>query len=159
MLGSEKYACQSIGLDGGKFIKGRKHHILVDTLGLLLMVIVTAAKVSDSRGAKVLFWKTKRLGRSMGRLVRIWADQGYQGEIFMKRVMHRFRWILEVIKRLDDRPGFLVVPKRWIVERTFGWMSWNRRLSKDYEVLTTTAEAFCYVAMIRIMLRRLADAS
>jgi transposase len=72
--------------------------------------------------------------------------------------MHRFRWILEVIKRSDDCSGFVVIPKRWIVERTFGWMSWNRRLSKDYEVLTTTAEAFCYVAMIRIMLRRLEDA-
>jgi transposase len=104
--------CQSIGFDGGKFIKGRKHHTLVDTLGLLLMVIVTAANVSDQRGAKVLFWKTKRLGRSVSRLARIWADSGYRGEDFMKRVMHRFCWIVEVIKRSDDCSGFVVVPKR-----------------------------------------------
>jgi transposase len=150
--------CHSIGFDGGKFVKRRKHHILVDTLGLLLMVIVTAANVSDQRGAKVLFWKTKRLGQSVSRLVRIWADSGYRGEDFMKRVIHRFRWILEVIERSDDCSGFVVIPKRWIVERTFGWISWNRRLDKDYEVLTTTGEAFYYVAMIRIMLRRLENA-
>jgi transposase len=151
--------CISIGFDGGKLIKGCKRHILVDTMGLLLMVIVTAANVSDQRGANVLFWKTKRLGASVSRLVRLWADRGYQGQDFMQKVMHRFRWILEVIKRSDDLAGFAVIPKRWIVERTFAWLNWNRRLSKNYEMLTTTAEAFCYVAMIRIMLRRLEQAS
>jgi transposase len=128
-------------------------------MGLLLMVIVTAANVSDQRGAKVLFWKTKRLGDSVSRLVRVWADSGYQGKDFMQKVMNRFRWILEVVKRSDDLAGFVVIPKRWIVERTFGWLNWNRRLSKNYEMLTTTGEAFCYVAMTRIMLRRLENAS
>lgn len=151
--------CVSIGFDGGKLTKGRKRHILVDSLGLLLMVIVTAANVSDQRGAKVLFWKAKRLGASVCRLVRIWADGGYEGQVFIQRVMNRFRWILEVVKRSDHLSGFGVIPQRWIVERTFAWLNWNRRLSKDYEVLPTTAEAFCYVAMIRILLRRLADAS
>jgi transposase len=151
--------CCSVGFDGGKLIKGWKRHILVDTMGLLLMVIVTAANVSDQRGAKVLFWKAKRLGASVSRLVRVWADGGYQGQDFMQKVMNRFRWILEVIKRSDNLAGFVVVPKRWIVERTFGWLNWNRRLGKNYEMLTTTGEAFCYVAMIRIMLRRLEKAS
>jgi transposase len=150
---------QGTGFDGGKLIKGWKRHILVDTLGLLLMVIVTTASVSDQRGSKVLFWKTKRRGTSVGRLVRIWADNGYKGQDFRQWVMNRFCWVLEVIKRSDELSGFVVLPKRWIVERTFGWLNWNRRLSKNYEILTTTGEAFCYVAMIRIMLRRLADAS
>jgi len=75
----------------------------------------------------------------------------------MKWVMDRFRYVLEVIKRSDNLAGFKVVPKRWIVERTFGWLLWSRRLNKDYEVLTRTAEALVYVAMIRLMVRRLAD--
>ena len=145
----------SVGFDGGKIVKGWKRHILVDTMGLLLMVIVTAANVSDQRGAKVLFWKTKRTGKRVSRLVRVWADSGYRGQDFMEWVMDRFRWILEVVQRNDDLSGFVVIPKRWIVERTFAWLNWNRRLSKNYEMLTTTGEAFCYVAMIRIMLRRL----
>ena len=147
--------CISTGIDGGKLVKGHKRHILVDTLGLLIMVIVTAANVSDQRGGKVLFWKAKRLGASVNRLVRIWADGTYQGQTFMEWVMERFRWILEVVKRSDDTRGFVVIPKRWIVERTFAWLNWNRRLSKNYEVQPTAAEAFCYVAMIRLMLRRL----
>jgi transposase len=151
--------CHSIGFDGGKLIKGRKRHLLVDTLGLVLMVIVTAANISDQRGAKILVWKTRHRGTSTSRLVRIWADAGYQGQAFMEWVMDRFRYVLEVIKRSDDLPGFKVVPKRWIVERTFGWLLWSRRLNKDYEILPRTAEAFVYVAMIRLMIRRLADAT
>ena len=73
----------------------------------------------------------------------------------MQKVMNRFRWTLEVVKRSDDLTGFVVILERWVVERTFAWLKWNRRLSKNYEILTTTGEAFCYVAMIRIMLRRL----
>jgi transposase len=99
-----------------------------------------------------------RLGASVSRSVRVWADSGYQGKDFMQKVMNQFRWIVEVVKRSDDLAGFVVIPKRWIVERTFGWLNWNRRLSKNYEMLTTTGEAFCYVAMIRIMLRRLENA-
>ncbi|ABW26677.1 IS5 family transposase [Acaryochloris marina] len=149
--------CHSIGFDGGKQIKGRKRHVLVDTLGLVLMVIVTAANISDQRGAKILFWKARRQGASLSRLVRIWADAGYQGQAFMKWVMDRFQYVLEVIKRSDNLAGFQVIPKRWIVERTFGWLLWSRRLNKDYEVLTRTAEALVYVAMIRLMVRRLTE--
>lgn len=79
--------CHSIGFDGGKRIKGRKLHVLVDTLGLVLMVLVTAANISDQRGAKILLWKARRQGASLGRLVRIWADAGYQGKVFMQWVM------------------------------------------------------------------------
>ena len=146
---------QTTGFDGGKLVKGRKRHILVDTLGLLLVVIVTAANVSDTRGVKVLFWKAKRQGKSLGRLVRVWADGGYGGPGLMMKLMDQFRLLLEVVKRSDDVSGFVVVPKRWIVERTFAWFNWNRRLNKDYEVLTSTSEVFCYIAMIRIMVRRL----
>ncbi|ABW32153.1 conserved hypothetical protein (plasmid) [Acaryochloris marina MBIC11017] len=89
--------------------------------------------------------------------VRIWANAGYQGQAFMKWVMDRFQYVLEVIKRSDNLAGFQMVPKRWIVERTFGWLLWSRRLNKDYEVLTKTAEALVYAAMIRLMLRRLAE--
>ncbi len=149
---------QTTGFDGGKLIKGRKRHILVDTLGLLLVVMVTAANVSDTRGVKVLFWKAKRKGQSLCRLARVWADGGYGGEGFMKKLMDRFRILLEVVKRSDDVSGFAVVPKRWIVERTFAWFNWNRRLNKDYEILTSTAEVFCYIAMIRLMVRRLDQA-
>jgi transposase len=148
--------CHWIGFDGGKLIKGRKRHLLVDTLGLVLMVIVTAPNISDQRRAKILFWKTRRRGKSRSRLVRIWADGGYQGQVFMEWVMDRFRYVLEVFKRSDDLPGFKVVPKRWIVERTFGWLLWSRCLNKDYEILPRTAEAFVYVAMIRLMICRLA---
>lgn len=143
---------ETSGFDGGKLVKGRKRHILVDTLGLLLVVMVTAANVSDPRGVKVLFWKAKRKGKSLGRLIRIWSDGG-QG--MMMKLMDRFRLLLEVVKRSDDISGFVVVPKRWIVERTFAWFNWNRRLNKDYEVLTSTAEVFCDIAMIRIMVHRL----
>jgi transposase len=86
-------------------------------------------------------------------------SKGYQGQAFMEWVMDRFHYILEAIERSDDLPGFKVVPKHWIVERTFGWLLWSRRLNKDYEVLPRTAEAFVYVAMIRLMISRLADAT
>ncbi len=99
----------------------------------------------------MLFWKAKRQGKSLGRLVRVWADGGYGGQGLMMKLMDQFRLLLEVVKRSDDVSSFVVVPKRWIVERTFAWFNWNRRLNKDYEVLTSTSEVFCYIAMIRIM--------
>ena len=119
--------CHSIGFDGGKIVKGRKLHVFADTLGLLLMVIVTAANISDQRRAKILFRKARRQVTSLGRLVRIWADAGYQGQAFMQWVMDRCQYVLEVIKRSDNLAGFKVVPKRWIVGRTFGWLLWSRQ--------------------------------
>ena len=92
----------------------------------------------------------------MARLVRIWVDGTYAGKQLIQWTMDSYRWILETIKRSDTAKGFVLLPKRWVVERTFGWLNWSRRLSKDYEVLPETSEAFIYIAMIRILVRRLA---
>lgn len=149
-------AALSVGYDGGKKIKGRKRHLMVDTLGLVMMVVVTAANVSDPQGARLLFARLHTLPQSIARLVLIWVDGTYAGVDLMKWTMDTYRWMLETIKRSDDAKGFVLLPKRWVVERTWGWLNWSRRLSKDYEVLPETSETFIYVAMIRLMLRRLA---
>jgi len=119
------------GYDAGKKVNGRKRHLLVDTLGLVLMVIVHAANVQDRDGAKWLLEKVK--GR-FPRLRLIWADGGYAGQFvdWVKTVCQR---VLEIVKRSDEVPGFQVLPHRWVVERTFGWLGRYRRLSKDYEGL------------------------
>jgi putative transposase len=140
------------GYDAGKLVKGRKRHILVDTLGLLLWVMVLHAGIQDRDGAKMLFDTTKM---RFPRLKLIWADGAYGGQLveWVKKFCH---WVLEIVKRSEDVKGFVVLPKRWIVERTFGWLNRWRRLSKDYERLTETSEAFVYLAMSRIMVKRLA---
>ncbi len=145
-----------IGYDGAKQIKGRKRHQLVDTLGLLILVVVTAANVTEYDGARAILHQLQAKREQFPRLVRIWVDGGYRGEDFMKWVMDAFRWVWEVIKRSDDTKGFVLLPKRWVVERTFGWMIWNRRLSKEYERLTQTSESFIYIASIKLMLNRFA---
>ncbi len=146
----------TIGFDGGKKTKGRKRHLMVDTLGLVMMVVVTAANVSDQAGARLLFNRLAAVPERITRLVRIWVDGTYEGVDFMRWTMDTYRWILETIKRSEAAKGFVLLPKRWVVERTWGWLNWSRRLSKDYEVLPETSETFIYVAMIRLMLRRLA---
>jgi transposase len=142
--------------DGGKKIKGRKRHIMVDTLGLVMMVVVTAANVSDQQGARLIFERLSSWQQRMKRMVLIWVDGTYDGVAFMKWTMDTYHWVLETVKRSDNAKGFVLLPKRWVVERTWGWLNWCRRLSKDYEILPETAETFIYVAMIRIMLKRLA---
>lgn len=149
-------AALSVGFDGGKKIKGRKRHLIVDTLGLVMMVVVTAANVSDQKGARLIFARLAAFPARVKQLVRIWVDGTYEGVNFMQWTMDTYRWILQTVKRSDDAKGFVLLPKRWVVERTWGWLNWARRLSKDYEVLPETSEAFIYIAMIRIMLRRLA---
>lgn len=139
------------GFEAGKKINGRKRHILVDTLGLLILVVVTAASVQECDGARVLF---KRLGGTGKKLRKIWVDGGYRGEL-LKWVQSKFKFILEVVLRSDAQKGFVVLPRRWVVERTFAWLLNNRRLSKDYERLTETSEAFVQIAMMRLMLLRL----
>ncbi|NEQ18743.1 MAG: transposase [Microcoleus sp. SIO2G3] len=145
-----------MGFDGGKKIKGRKRHLIVDTLGLVMMVVVTAANVSDQHGARLVFARLLVVPERIVRLVMIWVDGTYEGIDFMQWTMVTYRWILQTIKRSESTKGFVLLPKRWVVERTWGWLNWSRRLSKDYEVLPETSEAFIYVAMIRLMLRRLA---
>lgn len=146
----------SVGYDGGKNIKGRKRHMLVDTMGLVLMVVVTTANLSDQAGARTLFTRLKSHRRWFKRLFLIYTDGTYRGEAFVKWTFDTYDWILEAVLRSDRHKGFRVLPKRWVVERTFGWLQWCRRLSKDYERLPQTSETFIYLAMIRIMLRRLA---
>lgn len=140
------------GYDGGKRITGRKRHILVDTQGLLLAVVVTAASVQDRDGARLLL---ERLAGFCKKLRRIWVDGGYRGSL-LEWVSQHFRFHLQPILRSDTQIGFAVLPRRWVVERTFAWLGLQRRLAKDYERLPASSEAFIYIAMTRIMLRRLA---
>lgn len=138
------------GFDNGKKVKGRKRHLLVDTMGLLLLVVVLAASVQDRDGAKVI---VERVHGRFPRLQLLWADGSYAGQL-IDWVMQRTGWVLQIVKRSDTQTGFVVLPKRWIVERTFGWLNRYRRLSKDYEASTESSEAMIHLAMIQIMLRR-----
>jgi putative transposase len=139
------------GVDGGKKVKGRKHHIVTDTLGLLLVVVVHAAHVHDSKAAQDVIARLK--GR-FNRLSIIFADGGYRGEL-IQEVKRLFGWLIHIVLRSDHSNNFQVLPKRWIVERTFSWFESYRRLSKDYEFLTETSETMIQLAMIRLMLNRL----
>lgn len=147
-----------IGFDGGKGIKGRKRFILVDTLGLLLAVLVVGANTTEKSGAQLLLTKihaTEYLMKLCKKIKLVWADGGYQGDDLAIWVAQLLNWVWQVVKRNDNIKGFVVIPKRWVVERTFGWLSFNRRLSKDYEYLTRNSESMIYIAMIKIMLNRL----
>lgn len=142
----------SVGYDAAKRIKGRKRHILVDTLGLLLGVLVTPANITERAGAQDLLKRT--LGWFTW-LRLLWVDGGYHGEAFTRWVQGLGAKLkVQVVKRSD--PGFKVLPRRWVVERTFAWFMRQRRLVRDYETTETSAEAWIYIAMIRIQLRRLA---
>ena len=143
------------GFDAGKKVTGRKRHTLVDTLGLVLKVVVTAGNVQDRDGAKTLLEAIQLEKEVIKRLELIWADGGYRGEL-ITWIKETFGWKLEIVEKPKDQSGFQVLPKRWIVERTFAWLVRQRRLARDYERLPQTSEAFIYIAMIRLMLRRLA---
>jgi putative transposase len=140
------------GYDAGKKVKGHKRHILVDTLGLLLIVVVHVASIQDRDGAKLVLERAKG---KFPRLALIWADGAYGGKLidWVKTVCW---WVLEIVKRNDDVKGFKVLPHRWVVERTFGWLNRYRRLAKDYERTSSSSETMIQIAMIRIMLARLA---
>jgi putative transposase len=143
------------GYDAHKNVKGRKRHLLVDTLGLPLSVYVSPADVQDRGGAQSLLAGLKAL---LPRLKKIWVDGAYTGEKLAGWCEEQGEWELEIVERSSsaDTEGFTVLPHRWIVERTLGWLMRNRRLSKDYERLAQTSETFIEVAMIRLILRRLA---
>lgn len=140
------------GYDAAKQVTGRKRYLLVDTLGLLMSIVVTAASVQEREGARMVF---ARRNGSCKKLRRVWVDGGYRGSTLAHWVALRFRVVLQVVLRSEEQLGFVVLPRRWVVERTFAWLNFNRRLSKDYEVLTDTSEAMIYIAMTRLMLRRL----
>ena len=140
------------GYDSGKKVTGRKRHILVDTLGLLMIVVVTAASVSDPAGARLLF---SRFGGAEKKLRRIWVDGTYRGKL-VDWVRVHCGCILQPVLRSDDMKGVVVLPRRWVVERTFAWLTQCRRLCREYAVLPASSEAMIYLAMTRLMLRRLA---
>jgi putative transposase len=142
------------GYDAGKKVKGRKRHLIVDTLGLVLMAVVHTADIQDRDGAKLLLEKIKS---KFTRLQLIWADGGYAGKL-VDWVKQTCGWVLKIVKRNTEVKGFQLLPHRWIVERTFGWLGRYRRLSKDYEGLPETSEAMIYAAMTHLMLRRLGRA-
>jgi putative transposase len=132
-------------------VKGRKRHILVDTLGLLLAVLVNPANISDAAGAIELMARVKGV---LVRLGIVYADGAYAYDSVADACRSVNNARLMVVKRTD--PGFKVLPKRWIVERSLAWLGRNRRLSKDYEQLPQVSEAFVKIAMVRLMIARLA---
>lgn len=142
------------GFDAGKKVSGRKRHVLVDTLGLMWLMVVHPANVQDRDGARLLL---AGLATFCFRLRLIWADGGYTGALveWVAQLRQRAPLRLEIVKRSDDVKGFVVLPKRWIVERTFGWLSRSRRLCKDYETQVPHSQAMLLIAMSHLMLRRL----
>jgi transposase len=140
------------GYDAGKKIKGKKRHIGVDTLGLIVALVVTPGDIQDRDCAPTLLTMARKMFPSIERGV---ADGGYQGAATAAAVLADARIPLDIVKRSDVAKGFVVLPKRWIVERTFGWLGRCRRLAKDFENLTRTHCAFVMLAMIRLMLRRI----
>ena len=142
------------GYDADKHVKGRKRHLLVDTLGLVRAVVVTAVSCSDSAGARL--W-LRRLGGARKKLRVIWVDGAYRGQV-VEWVLTHFWFRFQPVLRSASQKGFVVLSRRGIVERTWAWLNQYRRLSKDYEVLPASSEAMIYIAMIRLMLRRLAPA-
>lgn len=141
------------GLDGGKLISGRKRHILVDAMGLLLAVVVHSAATPDRVGARRLH---KRLKTIVSRLRLIWADGAYRGELAdWAAALGQTRKVrLEIVNKLKGQKGFVVLPRRWVVEGTFGWLMMHRRLVRDYKILREMSEAFVQIAMIFILLNR-----
>jgi len=142
------------GYDAAKKTKGRKRHLLVDTLGLLLAITVTPADVPERAGAQLLLTDALLW---LNWLRRLWVDGGSSGPDFAEwGRQQRPKLHVEVVARLGEIHGFKVLPHRWVVERTFGWLMKQRRLVRDYEETISSAENWVYIAMIRIMLRRLA---
>ena len=139
------------GYDGGKKLTGRKRHLLVDTQGLLLAVLVTAANVSDAAGARQLL---TGVARQFPRLAYLWADSSYRG--LVDWVAACWNWALEIVAHLVPVHTWVVQKRRWVVERTFGWWTGYRRLSKDYEVKPTNSASWIIVSMCHLMLRRAA---
>ena len=133
-------------------MSGRKRHIVVDTLGLLMAVVVHAGNIQDREGAMLVL---PELIDKAPRLRKIWADGGYAGQL-VEWTARTGGWLLEIVKRTDTIAQFVVLPKRWIVARTFGWLGRYRRLSKDYELTIPSSESMIYIAMINLMLHRLA---
>jgi len=139
------------GYDAGKKIKGRKRHIVVDTLGNLLKVVVQAANVQDYHGAKTVLTQTRAL---VNTLQKLWAEGIYKNGGLVEWAAEALQIVLEIVPRTPNQKGFQVLPRRWVVERTFAWLGRFRRLSKDYARCTQSSEAIIYLASIRRLLAR-----
>ncbi|MBA3487953.1 MAG: IS5 family transposase [Longispora sp.] len=147
---------QERGFDAGKKTTGRKRHIIVDTLGLILVVMVTSASTQDPAGGRLIL---TRLRQVFATIKLVWADGGYANSVnntLLSWAKTQLNLVVQIVKRTDDEKGFKVLPRRWVVERTFAWLVTNRRLARDYERLTATSETMILVAMIRLMTIRLA---
>jgi putative transposase len=142
------------GYDGFKKVNGRKRNLIVDTQGLLVLVKVTAANVQDVHAGKQIFQTLLERPNLLTRLQTIFADGGYRGELeeWVKSNLHA---TLSIVLKKENQKGFQILSKRWVIERSNAWISRNRRLARDYERLAESSEAFIYVAMIRLCLRRL----
>jgi putative transposase len=143
------------GYDGGKKVNGRKRNLIVDTQGWLIMANVTAANVQDVHAGKQTFQMLLQKPEQLTRLQTIFADGGYRGEL-VGWVEENLHAALSIVLKKDHHSGFQVLPKRWVIERTNAWISRSRRLARDYERRVASSEAFIYIAMIRLCLRRLA---
>jgi transposase len=146
---------QHRGFDAGKKTTGRKRHLIVDTLGLLLVVVVTSASTQDPAGGRQIL---TQLAAAFANIKLVWADGGYANSVnntLLAWAKSQLNLVVQIVKRSDDRKGFKVLPRRWVVERTFAWLVTNRRLARDYERLTATSETMILVAMIRLMTIRL----
>ncbi len=146
---------EDVGYDAAKQIKGRKRHLTVDCFGFVMRVLVTAASVPERDGGKAVLQQVQQMSpERLQRLYLVWADSGYFGLPFLMWVMDTLHWVLEIVVRPKEQRRFVLLPKRWVVERTFGWLMHHRRLVRDYELQAKTAETMIYLAMIRNMLRR-----
>jgi len=143
------------GYDAGKKIKGRKRHILTDTIGLPLGMIVHTADVQDRDGAP---WLMESVGSLYPWLRHVFADGGYAGDKLKGALEEVGDWTVEIVKRSDTAKGFVLLPRRWVVERTIAWLNRNRRLAKDVEASIESAMAWLYIASVKLMARRLARA-
>lgn len=150
--GADTVGARSRGYDAGKKTNGRKRHAIVDTVGLLLMVVITAASVQDRDGARLV---TEKMRAAFPGVELMWADGGYAGK-FVEWAQQLFGLVVEIVRKLEGQRGFAVLPRRWVVERTFAWITKCRRLVLDYERRIDHAESMVQLAMIGLMLRRLA---
>ena len=143
------------GYDAGKKVKGRKRHVLTDTVGLLVTAIVHVASVQDRDGAPDLL---RSVRTAFPWLRHVFADGAYAGDKLASQLPELGNWTFEIVRRSDTAKGFEVLPRRWVVERTLAWLNRNRRLGKDFETLLASAESWLYVASIQLIVRRLGRA-
>lgn len=144
---------QGNGYDGAKSVNGSKRHLLVDTLGLVLGVIVTAANVPERKGLARLLSKSRH---QLPRLHHLWLDKGYRGKDFLARMLLCFAVVAEIVAAPKGSKGFVLQHRRWVVERTFAWLGNYRRLARDYEQLSLSSETFVYMASCDLVMKRLA---